>query len=55
MFLANHGDLIHGIVLHKCLTLRTSSSSDHPGQWYNHNDYYGSGIDQVIRGKLCGH
>lgn len=33
----------------KCLTLRTGSPSDHPVQQYNHNDYCGSGLDQVIK------
>jgi hypothetical protein len=37
------------IGLHKCLTLRTSSPSDHPRDQYNHKDYYGSGLDHVIR------
>jgi hypothetical protein len=49
MLLGNHEDLIHGIGLLKCLTLRPIHRATTWDKQYNHKDYCSSGLDQVIR------
>lgn len=48
MLFSKQEGLDHGIGLLKCLTLRIGPPSGHSKKQYNHNEYMGSGLDQVI-------